>query len=115
VQLFDPEMGALRVLDSSSSIYSGLAWRKDSADLAVLRSKTDDRHDGSTQAAIAWTHLIDSSEARHDYDPTSDKAFPARLRVFSFRKASWSDDGGTVFLGVAKWNEKPPAAKTSAP
>ena len=29
VQLFDPESGALRVLDSSSSTYSGLAWRKD--------------------------------------------------------------------------------------
>ncbi|PYS59482.1 MAG: S9 family peptidase, partial [Acidobacteria bacterium] len=60
VQLFDPETGALRVLDSSSSIYNGLAWRKDSADLAVLRSKTDDRHDGPTQIALAWTHLMDS-------------------------------------------------------
>src|SRR2546430_4658158 len=62
VQLFDPETGALRVLDSSSSIYSGLAWRKDSADLAVLRSKTDDRHDGPNQVTLAWTHVLDSSE-----------------------------------------------------
>ena len=112
VQLFDPETGALRVLDSSSSIYSGLAWRKDSADLAVLRSKTDDRRDGPTQVTLAWTHL-DSSEARHDYDPTTDKAFPPGLRLVAFRKPSWSDDGATVFLGVAKWNEKPPAAKTN--
>ncbi len=110
VQLFDPETGALRVLDSSSSIYSGLAWRKDSADLAVLRSKTDDRHDGPTQVTLAWTHVLDSSEARHDYDPTTDKAFPPGLRLVSFRRPSWSDDGATVFLGVAKWNEKPPAA-----
>ncbi len=110
VQLFDPETGALRVLDSSSSIYSGLAWRKDSADLAVLRSKTDDRHDGPTQVTLAWTHDLDSSEARHDYDPTTDKAFPPGLRLVSFRRPSWSDDGATVFLGVAKWNEKPPAA-----
>jgi hypothetical protein len=113
VQLFDPETGALRVLDSSSSIYSGLTWRKDSADLAVLRSKSDDRHDGATQAAIAWMHLMDSSEARHDYDPTADKAFPSGVRLVSFRKPSWSDDGATVFLGVAKWNEKPPSAKTN--
>jgi dipeptidyl aminopeptidase/acylaminoacyl peptidase len=114
VQLFDPETGALRVLDSSSSIYSGLAWRKDSADLAVLRSKTDDRHDGATQAAIAWMHLMDSSEARHDYDPTTDKAFPSGVRLVSFRKPSWSDDGATVFLGIAKWNEKPSATKPKA-
>jgi len=113
VQLFDPETGALRVLDSSSSIYSGLAWRKDSADLAVLRSRIDDRHDGPTQVTLAWTHLLDSSEARHDYDPTTDKAFPPGLRLVSFRRPTWSDDGATVFLGVAKWNEKPPAAKTT--
>lgn len=53
VQLFDPEKGALRVLDSFSSTYSCLAWRKDSADLAVLRSKSDDRHEGPTQIALA--------------------------------------------------------------
>src|SRR5262249_35444150 len=34
VQLFDPETDALRTLDSSPSTYSGLAWRKESADLA---------------------------------------------------------------------------------
>src|SRR5436190_5713323 len=55
VQLFDPDTGALRVLDSSASIYSGLTWRKDSADLTVLRSKTDERHEGATQVAIAWS------------------------------------------------------------
>src|SRR5947208_1935291 len=39
VQLFDTATGSLRVLDSASSVYSGLAWRKDSADLAALRWK----------------------------------------------------------------------------
>lgn len=43
VHLFDPSTGVLRVIDSAASTYSGLTWRKDSADLAVLRSKPDAR------------------------------------------------------------------------
>jgi hypothetical protein len=105
VQLFDPESGALRVLDSSSSAYSGLAWRKAAADLAVLRSRTDDRHDGPTHVALAWTHLGDANETRRAYDPTADSAFPATLRTVAYRKPSWSDDGSVVFLGVASWLE----------
>jgi dipeptidyl aminopeptidase/acylaminoacyl peptidase len=116
VQLFDPQTASLRVLDSSSTTYSGLAWRKDSADLAVLRAKTDERHDGPTQVALAWTHLGESSEARHVYDPGNDAKFPQGLRTVNFRKPSWSDDGAIVFLGVARWDEKPPETKQpSAP
>src|SRR5262249_12725753 len=113
VQLFDPETGALRALDSSPSTYNGLSWRKDSADLTVLRSKTDERHDGPTHIALAWTHLADTSEAGHGYDPTADSKFPAGLRTVAFRKPSWSDDGAVVFLGVARWNEKVADAKKS--
>jgi dipeptidyl aminopeptidase/acylaminoacyl peptidase len=115
VQLFDPDTGILRVLDSSSSIYSGLSWRKDSSDLAVLRSRTDDRHEGATQVALAWAHLQEQSESRRDYDPTSDKSLAPGLRLVSFRKPSWSDDGSTIFLGVGKWIEKPVAPKTEKP
>ena len=34
IQLFDARTGSLRVLDSSPAIYSGLAWREDTDDLA---------------------------------------------------------------------------------
>jgi dipeptidyl aminopeptidase/acylaminoacyl peptidase len=111
VQLFDPEAGALRVLDSSASTYSGLAWRKESADLAVLRSKADERRDGPTHIALAWRRLAETSEARHIYDPTADSKFPSGMRTVAFRKPSWSSDGSIVFLGIAKWNEKPADAK----
>ncbi len=111
VQLFDSQRGSLRVLDSSPASYSNLAWRKDSADLAALKSKTDDTHDGPTYIALAWTHLGESSEAARTYDPTADAKFPAGLRTVTFRRPSWSDDGATVFLGLADWNVKPPAPR----
>jgi len=116
VQLFDPQGATLRVLDSSPSIYTALAWRKDSADLAVLKSSTDDGRDGPSHVALAWTRLGDRTEAKHVYNPASDSAFPAGMRTVAFRKPSWSEDGSLLFLGVAKWNEKTAARKrTSTP
>jgi dienelactone hydrolase len=106
VQLFNAENASLRVLDSSTAVYSGLAWRKDSSDLAVLRSKSDDHRESATQIALAWTHLGESSESTRTYDPTGDAKFPAGMRTVSFHKPMWSEDGDTVFLGMAKWEEK---------
>src|SRR5581483_7095248 len=88
LQLFDASTGSLRVLDSSGSSYSNLAWRKDTADLAALKSKSDDAHDGPTYIALAWSRLGQSSEAAHVYDPTGDPKFPAGLRTVTFRRPS---------------------------
>ena len=64
VQVFDPSAGTLRVLDSASSRYLGLTWRKDADDLAVLRSKSDDTRDGATYAVLAWTGVGGASEKK---------------------------------------------------
>jgi dipeptidyl aminopeptidase/acylaminoacyl peptidase len=114
VQLYDPETSVLRVLDSAAASYSGLTWRKDSADLALLRAKADDRREGATQIALAWQHLGEAGETRRLYDPTVDTKFPAGTRTVASRRPSWSQDGGIVFLGIAKWLEKPAPEKKSA-
>src|SRR5690242_3407158 len=116
VQIFDVHSASVRVLDTSASVYSGLSWRKKSADLAVLRSKSEDHREGPTQVALAWTNLGQSSEAAHLYDPNADSKFPAATRTVSFHKPDWALDGGVVFLGLAKWNERiGEPAKPAAP
>jgi dienelactone hydrolase len=106
VQFFNSESASVSVLDSSTSVYSGLTWRKHGGDLAVLRSKPDDHREGSTQVALSWTHLGETSEAAYVYDPTADSKFPAGMRTVAFHNPSWSDDGKIVFLGLAKWDDK---------
>ncbi|MBI4664121.1 MAG: S9 family peptidase [Verrucomicrobia bacterium] len=114
IQLFDPDTATLRVLDSSSAVYSGLTWRKDSADLVALRSKEDDRYEEPTQVALAWTHVGQGLEAKRTYDPTSDSRYPSGMRIVSFRKPSWSHDGAIVFFGISKWEPKEtPRKKTT--
>ncbi|MGB2906723.1 MAG: hypothetical protein WBB73_06470, partial [Candidatus Aminicenantaceae bacterium] len=103
--LFDPETSVLRVLDSSPSIYTGLVWRKDAADLAVYKAKTDEHKDGSTYVVLSWTGL-GTDERLQTYDPTSDPTFPAGMRTVSFRPLLWSHDGTVLFLGIAEWEDK---------
>ncbi len=115
VQLLDPETNTLRVLDSSNAIYAGLAWRKNAVDLAALRAKSDDRKDGATHAILAWSSL-GKGERLRTYDPGADAKFPAGMRTVSFRRLAWSDDGKTVFVGIAKWDDKiAPAGRGTRP
>lgn len=114
VQIFNTETAAVRALDTSSSTYSGLAWRKKSSDLAVLRSKVDEHREGPAQVALVWTNLGASSEGAHVYDPTADSKFPVGMRTVAFHTPSWAEDGGIVFLGFAKWDDKIAEAKKPA-
>ena len=111
VQLFDPQAGTLRVLDSASAIYTGLTWRKDADDLTVLRSATDDRRDGPTHAILAWPNLGKTLT----FDPKASPGLPAGSRIVSYRRPSWSDDGRTVFVGMGRWEEKAPEPAKEAP
>lgn len=104
VHLYDPDSGVLRVLDSSSSAYAGLSWRKDAPDLAVFRAKTDDRKEGPAQVVLAWTGL-GAKERSWIYDSAADAAFPAGKRIVDFRPISWSAAGDVVFLGLAPWED----------
>jgi dipeptidyl aminopeptidase/acylaminoacyl peptidase len=112
VQLFDTATGVLRVLDSSASVYTGLAWRKDASDLAVLRATADAKKEGPTYTLLAWTDLGKGERARV-YDPSSAPGFPAGMRTVSSRRPTWSQDGRMLFVGLAKWDDQfAPAAGT---
>jgi len=105
VHLFDPRTAVLRVLDSSASVYTGLKWRKDAADLAVFKAKDDKKKEGATQILLAWTGLH-KSEQKFSYDPMTDDSFPEGKRTVAFRDFSWSDDGRVLFVGIAEWEDK---------
>jgi dienelactone hydrolase len=106
LQVFDPAAGTLRVLDSAQARYLGLTWRKDADDLAVLKSKTDERREGAAWDVLAWTGVATPSERRRQYDRSADAALGAARRVSAFRRPAWSDDGSVLFVGVAPWLEK---------
>jgi dienelactone hydrolase len=107
VQLFDPILRKFRVLDASGSTYSGIAWRQSADDLVALRSKTDERREGPAYTLLSWTGLAGGKDAKHLYEPSSDSYFPEQMRIVSFRKPYWSDDGTMIFVGIGRWEQKP--------
>jgi hypothetical protein len=78
----------------------------------VLKSKSDERRDGTTSQILAWTGVGGSGERKRSYDPAADASLGAGRRVSAFRRPSWSEDGSVIFAGVAPWAEKPAQAKS---
>ena len=57
LQLYDPAKGELKVLDSGNAVFSALAWRKESSDLAALRSVKNKDYEGESYTVLAWKDL----------------------------------------------------------
>ena len=102
IQVFDPKAGSLRVLDSGPAVFTALAWRKESSDLAALRSIKQDAYDGESYAVLAWKNLGETRSARVD----------APRRIVASRPPQWSEDGAMVHVGVAEWLKKPAGKKS---
>jgi dipeptidyl aminopeptidase/acylaminoacyl peptidase len=106
VQLYDTANGTLRGLDSSASTYSGLAWRKESASLAVLRSQANDTREGPTHVLLAWQDASRTAVAARELDAAK-SGLTGDFRVVRFRAPRWSEDGTIVYVGVGPWLTKP--------
>src|SRR5262249_37083109 len=96
IQLYDPATGALRVLDSGNAVFSSLVWRKDSSDLAALRSVKNKDFEGESHVVLAWKNLAATR--------TGEVAPPKR--IVGSRAPQWSEDGATVFIGIDDWDKK---------
>lgn len=100
VQVYDAVSQVVRVLDSSPSVYRGLAWRTRSEDLAVLRTLPDRGFRDTTHAVLAFLNATSQSPARRTMDPATTSGFPGGMRVHEARRPEWSNDGATIFFGT---------------
>ncbi|HUQ81842.1 MAG TPA: prolyl oligopeptidase family serine peptidase [Gemmatimonadaceae bacterium] len=100
VQLYDAATGAMRVLDSSPSVYRMLAWREKSEDLAVLRSRTDKEFRDTTHVVLAWARAAAPNALRRELDPAKAPHFPAVMRVAEHRRPEWAKDGSVIYFGL---------------
>ena len=107
VQLFNALTGNLLALESNNAMFSGLSWRKDADDLAVLRSHSVDGYDGATHSVLIWRNLQNTPTSTLVYNPADDTGFPSDFRIVDDRQPTWSDDGTAVFFGVKPWEAAP--------
>lgn len=108
VQVYDPANETLRKLDSEMTTYTGLTWRKDSDDLAVLRARKDDKYTDETHLILTWAKVSNKNPVKRIYDQTTDKTFPKDTRIVSLRRLEWTEDGKYLTFGIKEWEPKKP-------
>jgi len=109
VQVFDPETGVLRVLDSKDAAYAGLSWREKSADLAVFRSRSNAKFEDDTNDVLAWRGLDGQKPEPSSFESTGEgkhPGYPDGMRIVTFRRLSWSKDGRSIYFGIQEWEPK---------
>ncbi len=111
VIVFNPETGHLRTLDTAKRAYSSMTWRKEAADLAILREREHAKGEDASFEVLTWRGLDAKEPAATVYDHLADKQFPEKKRIVSHSRLRWADHGETVFFGVMDWDKKPKAKK----
>lgn len=101
VQVLDAATGTLRSLDASTNVYSGLAWRNEDDDLAAMRSRPDSAFADTAYTVLAWRDVSDGKPAAASVDLTADFDPAHPMRIAPYRTPQWSEDGKTIFFGIA--------------
>jgi dipeptidyl aminopeptidase/acylaminoacyl peptidase len=108
VQLYDASAAAIRSLDAGDLAYTNLVWRPKSADLVAFRARSDSAFVDTSYTVIAWRGLSTPRAGKLTYDFASDAGFPKEMRVASYRRPQWSDDGEVLFFGIARRDPRTP-------
>ena len=114
VRVYDAASGVTRTLDADTAMYTGLQWRKDADDLAVLRIVNNAAYDEQGHAILAWRGAGSAAPRRFVLDAGARKDLPADHRVVDFRDLEWSADGSYISFGLRAWTKKPATDSTPA-
>ena len=115
VQVLNAATGGLQSLDASTNIYAGLAWRNEADDLAAMRSRADSSFADTAYTVLAWRGVGGEKpiESSVDLAANVDPAHP--MRIASYRAPQWSDDGKTIFFGIAPREPRTTIARGDLP
>ena len=110
LQIFSPETGILRTLESSDQEYRSLKWRKRSFDLAVMREMTHAGKEDVSHTLVAWKGVDKKKPKKHIYEHTKDASFGTDMFLPTGR-LNWSHDGTAIYCDLREWENQPKALK----
>lgn len=112
VTLFDGKTQSTKILDAKEAVYSSLAWRKNSEDLAVLRSFRDKSYEEENNEILIWRDSSKSAGNPKSFKPVDFPNFPADMKIPSKASFQWSLDGNHLFFGIDRWKKSDEKKKT---
>jgi dipeptidyl aminopeptidase/acylaminoacyl peptidase len=102
IQLFNPKMGNIQVLDSMNSLYSGLQWRKKSSDLAVYRAEENELFESDTNNILVWKELAAKEAEKKVFNHDTIENLDELTNVNGHYKLTWKKDGKALYLSTKK-------------
>ncbi len=115
VQVLNASTGALRALDAGTSNYTGLAWHSKGDNLVAMRSRPDSAFIDTAYTVIAWRGVSGAKPTSNAIDLTADYDAAHPMRIASYRTPQWSDDGNTIFFGIAPREPRVTVARGEMP
>lgn len=113
VQLLNLENRSMTVLQSDTADFKDLTWSEEESALAFLKSESSEDYEGSTHRIYAYPNLPASMQPKV-FDQSQYETFPEGHRVVDYRDLKWSENRGTLFLGIKKWEKKEKPGKEEA-
>src|SRR5262249_8387881 len=89
VYLLNTNTGRVISLETDNAAYSMITWSKNGNALALIKEL--DPQNGS-YAVLGFTNLSAEQPSKIVYDPGSDPAFPAEMRISEQGPPRWMDD-----------------------
>lgn len=120
LQVFDPQKGVLRTLDSGDQEYANLSWRKDSMDLVVMREMKHAVKEDVSHVLLAWrdldkTKFKGKAKAKGKamvFEHAEEESFPEEMYIAS-GTLTWSKSGDAVLVDLLEWENKPKSLEKS--
>lgn len=113
VHVYDGAIGAVRVLESTPSVYRALSWRPKSDDLAALRSFTAKEYADTAHSVLVWRGAATMNVQPRVLEAGTFTGAPQTVRIADYRRPTWSRDGVTLYVGLRTRNAVADAPKKS--
>ena len=113
VHVYDGAIGAVRVLESTPSVYRALSWRPKSDDLAALRSFTAKEYADTAHSVLVWRGAATMNVQPRVLEAGTFTGAPQTVRIADYRRPTWSRDGATLYVGLRTRNAVADAPKKS--
>jgi dipeptidyl aminopeptidase/acylaminoacyl peptidase len=114
IELRDMTTGATQVLDSAKASYKSVTWTEKGDALAALRGVEDKAFEEKLYSLVAFRDFGANGPRKIEYDPKSDKSFPAGMSISGNRPPSWRDDLSAVLFGIQEMKPKKNTPKENA-
>ncbi len=105
VELVNLSDYTITFVDNDTCTYRNLVWDREGTSLAFLKAFSDTGYVEENHALFLYRNIPVKPELKR-YNPSTDKSFPAKMRISNNFRPVISDDSRTVFFGVYNWTVK---------